>query len=367
MRLHPLCEMFPAMSDEDMSRLVADIKENGLREPIVIFGDMILDGRNRFSACMQAGVEPDFVMYAGDNPLAFVVSKNMSRRHLNESQRAMLGARISSMKEEHAKLSQKVAADVVNVSDRSVRFAQRVIKSGDEDLINKVDRGDIPVSLAAKITDMPEDQRRKVLASTRPDTAIKKVMRENRERELAEAISDLPDVQFGVILADPPWKFATYSEHGMDRSADNHYPTLNTDDICNLDVLSISAPNSVLFLWATAPMLPDAVEVMQTWGFSYKTHFIWVKDRMGTGYWARNQHELLLVGTRGNVPAPAPGTQWPSVIDAPLGAHSSKPELFHELIEELFPNLPKIELNRRGVPRAGWAAWGLEVEEEEYV
>jgi N6-adenosine-specific RNA methylase IME4 len=85
-----------------------------------------------------------------------------------------------------------------------------------------------------------------------------------------------------------------------------------------------------------------------------------VKDRIGTGYWVRNKHELLLIGTRGQIPAPAPGTQWPSAVEAPIGKHSEKP-VFHELIESYFPTRPKIEHHARGaVARPGWEVWGLE-------
>jgi hypothetical protein len=105
---------------------------------------------------------------------------------------------------------------------------------------------------------------------------------------------------------------------------------------------------------------------MAAWGFAYKSHEIWNKDRIGTGYWFRNKHELILVGTRGNIPAPAMGEQWPSVTDAPVGRHSAKPEIFLEMIEAYFPNLPKIELNRRGPARKGWDAWGNESEGEEF-
>jgi N6-adenosine-specific RNA methylase IME4 len=107
-------------------------------------------------------------------------------------------------------------------------------------------------------------------------------------------------------------------------------------------------------------MLPEALSVMKDWGFQYKSHFVWVKDLTGTGYWARNKHELLLVGTRGSVPAPAMGTQEASVICAPRGRHSEKPEVFLRLIERHFPTLPKLEMfSRRWTP--GWSVWGLEV------
>jgi N6-adenosine-specific RNA methylase IME4 len=98
---------------------------------------------------------------------------------------------------------------------------------------------------------------------------------------------------------------------------------------------------------------------MRAWGFAYKTHLCWRKDRQGTGYWFRNEHELLLLGTRGHVPAPAMGAQWGSVIEAPALRHSAKPEAVYELIEGYFPTLAKIELNARQ-HRPGWVAWGLE-------
>ena len=99
-------------------------------------------------------------------------------------------------------------------------------------------------------------------------------------------------------------------------------------------------------------------------GFAYVSGAVWVKDRIGTGYWFRNRHELLLVGTRGNVPAPAMGTQWDSVIAAAAGDHSAKPDAVLKMIEAYFPSVPKIELNCRGVPRPGWDAWGNEAAKE---
>jgi N6-adenosine-specific RNA methylase IME4 len=191
----------------------------------------------------------------------------------------------------------------------------------------------------------------------------KQEKRAANEAALADKIAALPAKRFGVILADPEWKFGFWAESGKDiSSADNHYPTSPLSEIKARDVPSIAADDCVLFLWATAPMMQEALEVMAAWGFAYKSQFVWVKHKMGTGYWARNQHELLLLGTRGHVPAPAPGDQWSSVIAADVGVHSAKPEAAHRMIEAYFPTLPKIELNRRGPAREGWDAWGLEAE-----
>jgi N6-adenosine-specific RNA methylase IME4 len=197
-------------------------------------------------------------------------------------------------------------------------------------------------------------------------TDDKQAARAVKEAALGAKQEALPDKKYGVILADPPWRFEPYSrDTGMDRAADNHYPTLETHSVAypgGLHAISIAADDCILFLWATAPMLIHALQVMEAWGFDYKSQFVWIKDRIGTGYWNRNKHELLLIGARGNIPAPAMGTQWPSAVEAPVGEHSAKPEKFLEMIEAYFPTLPKIELNRRGPARQGWDAWGNELQ-----
>ena len=191
----------------------------------------------------------------------------------------------------------------------------------------------------------------------------KRAARAAKEQALGEATRAasvaIGEKRYGVIYADPPWRFEPYCrETGLDRAADNHYPTMSIEEICSLDIPA--ADNCVLFLWATVPMLREALSVMSAWGFAYKSHCVWVKDRIGTGYWFRNGHEVLLVGTRGKVPAPAPGQQFNSFIDAPVGEHSSKPAAFAEMIEELFPNAALLEMFARA-PRLGWDVWGNEV------
>lgn len=192
---------------------------------------------------------------------------------------------------------------------------------------------------------------------------VKQLARAEKEKTLAEKTITVSlaseERVFGVIYADPPWSFKTYSENGMDRSADNHYPTMDLDAIKALPVPA--AKDCVLYLWATVPMLPEALEVMDAWGFTYKSQIVWVKDRIGTGYWTRNQHEVLLIGTKGDIPAPAPGSQPSSVLSAPVSRHSAKPDAFAEMIEALFPTLPKVELFCRA-PRAGWSVYGNEAE-----
>jgi N6-adenosine-specific RNA methylase IME4 len=106
--------------------------------------------------------------------------------------------------------------------------------------------------------------------------------------------------------------------------------------------------------------LPEALQVIATWGFEYKTHAVWVKDWIGVGFWLRNQHEILLVAARGDMPIPPPARRSSSVIVAPRREHSRKPDEAYELIERMYPEVPKIELFARNA-RTGWAAWGNEI------
>jgi N6-adenosine-specific RNA methylase IME4 len=193
---------------------------------------------------------------------------------------------------------------------------------------------------------------------------VKRLRRAQREVELAGKIEHAAATLngggelYGVILADPPWKFEPYSqETGMDRSAENHYPTMS------LEALSAMTPpaaeDCALFLWATTPMLLDALDLLAAWDFSYRTHWVWIKPRPGTGYWNRSCHELLLLGIRGRVPAPAPGDQYDSVFDAATEAHSTKPAAAAEMIEAMFPSAKLLEMFARA-PRLGWTVWGAE-------
>jgi hypothetical protein len=132
--------------------------------------------------------------------------------------------------------------------------------------------------------------------------AEKKRRRAEREVERGAKIAALPSKRFGVILADPPWKFGVWSPDTSNALPD--YPTCELETIKALDAAAIAADDCALFLWATVPMLIEALAVMEAWNFAYKSHFVWVKNKIGNGYWNRGKHELLLIGTRGDPPTP---------------------------------------------------------------
>jgi N6-adenosine-specific RNA methylase IME4 len=114
--------------------------------------------------------------------------------------------------------------------------------------------------------------------------------------------------------------------------------------------------NAVILMWATNPKLKEAIELLESWGFEYKTNMVWIKDKFGTGWWVRGQHELLLLGTKGKVKTPANHLRPSSVISAKRTKHSKKPEMY-EIIEKIFPRQKYLELFARN-KRKGWESWG---------
>ena len=162
---HPLADLFPMLSDDELSELAADIKKNGLTDEIVVLDGQILDGRNRYRACQIAGVEPRLSEFSGDDPTAFVVSKNLHRRHLTPSQRALVAARLATMPlggvrtGQNTKASQSLnlssepvsqaqAAGMLNVSRSQVQSAKRLIAHGDQTAISAVESGEMTLNAA---------------------------------------------------------------------------------------------------------------------------------------------------------------------------------------------------------------------------
>jgi N6-adenosine-specific RNA methylase IME4 len=163
--------------------------------------------------------------------------------------------------------------------------------------------------------------------------------------------------EYQVIYADPPWRYrVTISQN---RKVEKHYPTMAIEEICTLKVPC--ANDSILLLWGTSPLLPEAVRVMKAWGFDYQTCAVWDKVLMGLGFWVRGRHEILLIGTRGYFPPPPEELSVSSVYREKRTRHSKKPAYFRNLIASWYPNETKLEMfAREKCP--GWDVWGNEVD-----
>jgi N6-adenosine-specific RNA methylase IME4 len=359
MNTHKYATLFPMASENELNEMAEDIKNNGLKNHIVLLDDQILDGRNRYEACMRANVEPLFVPYLGNDPLGDVISWNLHRRHLTTSQRAALAVEMEPMFEAAAKKNMKCgggdqksglpklakaisepvharekAAAAVKVSHGVVCDAKE-IRSKSPELFEKVKSGEMKVNEAKR--------------------EIKKQEYQEKVKQ-AENKKEIPTGPFQLILADPPWQY-DFSET-QSREVENQYQTANVSEICKHK--PDAANDCILLLWATAPKLKEAIDVFDAWGFEYKTHAIWDKQKIGMGYWFRGQHELLLVGTKGKVSPPNELARVSSIFSEARGKHSAKPECVYAWIEKAFPLLSKLEMYSRN-NREGWVVTGNEV------
>ena len=175
--------------------------------------------------------------------------------------------------------------------------------------------------------------------------------------------------KYSIIYADPPWAYRTYSKKGQGRSAESHYPTMSIEDIKALPVGELADKDCALFLWITFPCLYEALEVLEAWGFSYKTvAFVWVKQNRknddlftGMGYWTRANAEICILATKGHPRRVNAGVR--QVILSHVEEHSKKPDEARDRIVQLMGDLPRIELFARQSPE-GWDVWGNEVESD---
>lgn len=382
-RPHPLAELFPMLPDSEIAELADDIVTFGQRVPITIHEGMVLDGRNRLAACLFAKVDPIFEPFTGEDPLGFVLSHNLHRRHLTDSQRAMVAARIVDWEvglNQHsggAHVPARAAAERLSISERAVKAARRISEHGVAELVEAIRDGRLSIRTGEALSHLAHEAQREALENEEREIVrrAKEIRAARQALRHTERLANMERISAGgrlaapgklaraypVYYADPPWQFAVRSEEtGREKSAENHYPTMPTEALAELlaNLIGGDSP-AVLFLWATNPMLPDALVVLDACGFSYVHHWIWDKEIAGTGYWGRDRHELLLIGRRGEVAAPLPGSQPETVFRVKKGKHSAKPDAFAETIEKLFPGVARLELFSRRA-RPGWDAWGFE-------
>lgn len=377
---HEYANLFPMMDDRQYRELVEDVRQCGVREPIVFIDGKILDGRNRYMAARECGIEYPRVEFQGDDPLGYVISMNLKRRHLSESQRGMVAAKLAKLPqgartdlEHRANLHDVSAADaatMLNVSERTVKTAKAVERDGAPELVKAVEEGRASVNAAADIATLPKPEQAEIVAKGEKEileaakriraekAVVKREERLNKLAEISKGNAELgTDQKFPVIYADPPWRYENPPIGGSNRSIENHYPTMTLEEICALPVADLATDDAILYMWATAPKLAECFEVLEAWGFEYRTNMVWDKEVIGMGYHARNQHEILLIAKRGQLPPPQAGTQPSSVYREKRGEHSAKPVFFYEMIEGAYPQLPKIELFSRSA-RDGWEVWG---------
>ena len=378
-RFHPAANRMPIITGDAFEALVDDIAKRGLVKPIELFDGQILDGRNRYRACIRAGVEPRYIeAQLGDaTPYDYVWSLNGARRDMDAGQKAAVRLLLLQDSQEwlrEREEAKRKANEARAAAQKGVPKAEIVERPASHEAPRSPAKWQATIVAEsagvsrATVNRAQELQRKNPEAFAQVASGEVPLAKALREEKRQERVSKLVEIsasnesldgrlgRYPVIYADPPWQ---YDDNSTDptRVIENQYPTMRLDDICALPVADVCTDDAILFLWATSPLLHKAFDVIRAWGFSYKTCAVWDKEVIGMGYFFRQQHELLLVAERGNIIKPTPDARPSSVYRERRGQHSAKPQGFYAIIERMYPELPKLELFCRA-PRAGWKAWG---------
>ena len=367
----------PDIPKEEYEALKNSIRENGLHLPIIINQNgVILDGHHRYRACTELNIEPRFEVKTFEDEFEekeFVIEINLKRRQLPEWEKLELALKLEDIYKEKARIRQ--LSKLKNVKKTLVLSSLSSLPNGSNDVRStteeeKEEEGEVVKIVSKKLglsarkiyryknvmNNGSEEIQEKVKSGQMSISYADELVRQFFDHK-AENIPKLPQGQFDIILADPPWTYE-FTARG---NAQSHYSTMTLEDICKMSVPS--ADNSILFLWTTVSKLEESLQVMNSWGFKYRSNAVWVKDKIGNGYYFRGQHEILLLGKKGDdIPTPEEKNRPSSVIHAPRTEHSKKPELVHALIEQMYPNRKYLELFARQNDRPNWKFWGKEIQ-----
>lgn len=334
MKNHKFADIFPLMNSKEFKELKKDIETNGLLEPIVLFEGKILDGRNRNNACRELLIKPTFRNYKGKNPLQYVMSTNLKRRNLTDSQKAIIGVRyLKALKYKKVvtsnhKRNRDIVSEQVGVSGSYIQIAKQVLEEKPE-MESKIMRGDIK---------------------------LKQVYRNIKIEKQEQEIKKLKRITgaYDVIVIDPPWPYSEkYDPIG--RRGACPYPMMEIPKIH--DIRLPAAKNCVLWLWTTHRFIWDARQLMNDWGFDYKCILVWDKEKMGLGMWLRMQCEFCLIGIKGK-PIWKLSNQRDIIREART-THSTKPECFYKFVDGICVG-KKLDYFARK-KRKGWDVYGDEV------
>ena len=382
LQFHAAANAFPMMGENRFRELVADIAANGQHQPIILCDGAILDGRNRYNACLELRIKPKTVSYVGD-PWAYVWSLNAQRRDLVAEQRYLIWKFCTEHSEEWQDAQRAIQEEANRKRSEAAKVQHAVSAPRHGETMDRPQLVDEPKSAprgqgsaakaAASKVNRGAVERGDKLSSERPDLAEKVRMgelkpaaayRQMKKDAVAGKVASLPTGKYRVLYADPPWSYSDKQSVKGDfgtgtGAAEAHYPSLSVSELRALPISGLVQEDAVLFLWVTSPLLPEGLNVAQAWGFKYKAAFVWDKVKHNMGHYNSVRHELLLICTRGSC-TPDVSTLFDSVQSIERTTHSEKPEEFRTIIDTLYPHGERLELFRRGNTPDGWKVWGNE-------
>ena len=354
-------DLIPPLQEDELKQLESNIVNEGWRsnEKIITWDGIIVDGHNRYGICQKNNIKfqtQEKKFKDRNEVIIWIIENQLGRRNLSPYDRVRLNLKKEAILKPIAK--ERMMGGVPTLAQGRVRETISKLAKVSHGTYDKVK------FIEAKATNETKD---KLSAGTETINKVYTELKKKEQREnIVKEFKDAPTMvngkkKYQIILADPPWHFWG----GGWKNQTQHYKTMSMDEIKNLPVKDLADKNCVLFLWVTFPVLKDAFDVIESWGFKYSTcGFNWVKKtkegkyHFGLGYWTRANSELCLIATKGKPVRQSASVS--QIIDTVVEEHSKKPDIVKDKIVELMGDLPRIELFARDKTK-GWDVWGNEI------
>lgn len=363
-------KLIPPLSSEELVALEESVTREGCRDPLVVWNDTIIDGHHRYAICHRynisfSTVERNELETELDVKL-WMINNQFSRRNLPTETRLALAYRFKEFEAEkaNARMQATQFKEVDDAASAPVRYPLETDKTNNEQKGKTLEVIAQKAGVSTRTAEQYDAIQRKGTEEQKNEVAegkasIKKVYTQIRKAERLEKnkATEWPEGKYRVIYADPPWSYG--DERSGFGGAVDHYNTMTMEELKNMPVASLSEDNAVLFLWGTAPLLSEALELIEAWGFKYKTNIVWDKVKGSLGNYTSVKHEHLFIATRGSgVPDNTTRVDSVQTIER-TSRHSEKPEEFRNIIETLYSYGNKLELFARKKVD-GWEVYGNE-------
>jgi len=354
--------LIPPLAADELRQLEENILRDGCRDPLVLWGGILIDGHNRHEICTKHSLPFEtttMVFQSRDDVMDWMDANQLGRRNLTpDAFRLALGRRYNRTKMSFAQAGALKCLDQIDPGSTAAKLAAE--HSVSEATVKRAG------SFAEEVARLPELQR--AIAERKPVLQVKREIKE-REREArreenrakvseAQAPEDIikSEAKFATIVIDPPWDWGDEGDQDQMGRARPDYATMSKEQLMALPVGTLADDDCHLYMWITNRSLPKGFDLIQAWGFRYITAITWAKPSFGMGNYFRGQTEQILFAVKGSQPLKRKDVG--TLFTAPRGpnGHSSKPVEFYDLVESCSPG-PFLEMFSRH-NREGWTAWG---------
>ena len=371
-------KLIPALTKEEYKQLENNCIAEGIREKILIWNGFIIDGHNRYEISLKWDLEiqTETKHFQDEEAVKeWMILNQFGRRNLSNYQRSVLALELEEVFSKKAKENQvrkansvllisaeqkldtrKELSKIASVGHDTIAKVKKIQAQASEEVKAKLSTGEVSINSAYQ--EIKKEENKKLLLEKKE---LYKIRVENKTEDQFKIDIKNTNETFRVIYADPAWSYNDKQDTPQLGGAAKHYDTMTINELCKLPVNNISEKNSILFLWVTSPLLEDAFQVVNAWGFKYKTSFIWNKVKHNMGHYNSVRHEILLVCTKGSC-TPDNKKLYNSVQSIERNNnHSEKPIEFINIIDDLYNYGNKLEMFCRTIKKENWYGWGNEL------